>query len=62
MEAQTRLSCHNTFISTGNITILSLSSDDYLHGSLSSQSREACKYSSDETENIVVFSAEINLL
>ena len=34
METQTRLSCHNKFISAGNITILSVSSDDYLHASL----------------------------
>ena len=39
METQTRLSRHNKFISTENIiTILSVSSDDYLHASLSSQS------------------------
>ena len=31
METQTRLSCHNKFISAENITILSVSSDDYLH-------------------------------
>ena len=38
METQTRLSRHYKFISTENITILSVSSDDYLHASLSSQS------------------------
>ena len=39
METQTRLSRHNKFISAENIiTILSVSSDDYLHASLSSQS------------------------
>ena len=38
METQTRLSRHNKFISAENITILSVSSDDYLHVSLSSQS------------------------
>ena len=31
METQTRLSCHNKFISAENITILFVSSDDYLH-------------------------------
>ena len=31
METQTRLSRHNKFISAENITILSVSSDDYLH-------------------------------
>ena len=38
METQTRLSHHNKFILAENITILSVSSDDYLHASLSSQS------------------------
>ena len=38
MEAQTQLSRHNKFISVENITILSISPDDYLHASLSSQS------------------------
>ena len=38
METQTQLSCHNKFISVENITILSVSSGDYLHASLSSQS------------------------
>ncbi len=59
METQTRLSRHNKFISVENLTIFSVSSDDYLHVSLSSQSsqrtvtphlllcdeREACKKS-----------------
>ena len=35
METQTRLSRHNKLISAENITILSVSSDDYLHASLS---------------------------
>ena len=34
METQTRSSRHNKFISVENITILSVSSDDYLHASL----------------------------
>ena len=34
METQTWLSGHNKFISVENITILSISSDDYLHASL----------------------------
>ena len=38
METQTRLSRHNKFISAENITILSVSSDDYLHDSLLLQS------------------------
>ena len=38
METQTRLCHHDEFISAENITILSVSSDDYLHASLSSQS------------------------
>ena len=37
METQTRLSRHDKFISAENINILSASSDDYLHVSLSSQ-------------------------
>ena len=40
METQTRLSRHNKFISAENITILSVSSDDNLYASLSSQSRK----------------------
>ena len=42
METQTRLSRHIRFISVENITILFVSSDDYLHASLSSQSNEFC--------------------
>ena len=38
METQARLSRHNKFISAENITILSVSSDDFLLASLSSQS------------------------
>ena len=38
METQTRLSRHDKFISAQNITILSISSDDSLHASLSSKS------------------------
>ena len=38
MEIQTRLSHHDKFILAENITILSVSSDDYLHASLLSQS------------------------
>ena len=34
METQTRLSRHNKFISAENITILSVSSENYLHASL----------------------------
>ena len=34
METQTWLSRHNKFILTENITILSVSSDDYLHAIL----------------------------
>ena len=40
MWNQTRLSRPNKFISAENIIILSVSLDDYLHASLSSQSRE----------------------
>ena len=38
METQTRFSRHNKSISVENIIILSVSSDDYLHASLKSQS------------------------
>ena len=38
METQSWLSRHKKIILAGNITILSVSSDDYLHASLSSQS------------------------
>ncbi len=34
METQTRLSRHNKLISAENITILSISSNDYLHAFL----------------------------
>ena len=34
MEIQNWLSCHYIFISAENITILSVSSDDFLHASL----------------------------
>ena len=61
METQTRLCRHNKFISVENITLLSVSSDDYLHASLCDE-KEACKWSSDETESRVIFSTEINLL
>ena len=39
METQTRLSRHNQCISAENITILSFSSDDYLHASSYSEDR-----------------------
>ena len=38
METRTRLSRHNKFISAENITLFSVSSDDYLHASLESES------------------------
>ena len=34
METQTWLSCHNKFISAENISILSVSSEDFLHAIL----------------------------
>ena len=72
MEIQTWLRRHYKFISAENITILSVSSDDFLHAFLEvaeqqmwnyspTTSRKARKKSSDETESIVIFSAEINL-
>ena len=38
MDTQTCLSRHNKFISAENITLFSVSSDDYLHASLESES------------------------
>ena len=47
METQTWLSRHNKFISAENITILSVSSDDFLHAFLEvaeqQTSRKTCK-------------------
>ena len=43
---ETRLSCHNKFISAENITILSVTSDDYLHASLEVAEQQMWNYSS----------------
>ena len=53
METQTRLSHHNKFILAENITILSVSSDDYLHASLSSQSSE-CGVTEDKIKELKI--------
>ena len=46
METQTWLSCHNRFISVENITILSISSDDFLHALLKVAEQQMWNYSS----------------
>ena len=60
METQTWLSRHYKFISAENINILSVLSDDFLQIILLFCNFEK-KKSSDETESIVIFYAEINL-
>ena len=61
METQSWLSRHYKFILAGNITILSVSSDDFLHAFLKVAEQQARKKSSDETESIVIFPGKINL-
>ena len=46
METQTWLSCHNRFISEENITIISVSSDDFLHAFLEVAEQKMWNYSS----------------
>ena len=46
METQTWLSCHYKFISAENITILSVSSDDFLHAFLEVAEQLMWSYSS----------------
>ena len=53
MESQTWLSCLNKSISMENITRLSVSLDDFLRAILEDV---------EQTENLAIFSAEINLL
>ena len=45
METQTWLSHHYKFILAENITILSISSDDFLHGFLEVAEQQICNYS-----------------
>ena len=45
METQTWLSCHYKFISVENITIFSVSSDDFLHGFLEVAEQQMWNYS-----------------
>ena len=45
METQTRLSRHYKFIAAENITILSVSSDNYLHASLEVAGQQMWNYS-----------------
>ena len=46
METQTWLSCHYEFISAENITIHSVSSDDFLHAFLDVAEQQMWSYSS----------------
>ena len=46
METQTWLSCHHKFISAENITILSVSSDDFLHAILEVSEQQMWNYGS----------------
>ena len=46
MEPQTWLSCHDRFISTENITILPISSDDLLNALLEIAEQQMWSYSS----------------
>ena len=46
MEMQTWLSCHNKFILTESIAILSVSSDDFLHAILEVAEQQMQSYSS----------------
>ena len=47
METQTWLSCHYKFISAENTSILSFSSDDFLHAFLEVAEQQMWNYSSD---------------
>ena len=46
METQTSLSCHDKFISAENITILSVSSDGFLHALFEVTEQQMGSYSS----------------
>ena len=46
MDTQTWLSRHYKSISVENITILSVSSDDFLHAFLEVEEQQMCNYSS----------------
>ena len=46
METQTRLSHHNKFISAENITLLSVSSDDFSHAFLEVAEQQMWNHSS----------------
>ena len=52
MENQTRLSRHYKFISAKNITILSVSSEDYLHTSFEVAEQQMWNYSSYSEDKI----------
>ena len=51
METQTWLCCHNKFILVENITILSASSDDFLHAILEVAEHQVWNYSSYVKKN-----------
>ena len=54
METQTRLSHRYKFISVENITIFSVSSDDYLHSSLEVADQQMLNYNSYSEDKIKV--------
>ena len=58
METQTWFSCHNKFISTENITILSVSSDDFLHNILEVTEQQMWNYGSYVEKKKLKFSSE----
>ena len=58
METQTWLSYHNKFISAENITILSVSSDDFLHAILEVAEQQMWSYSSYVKKKSFKFTSE----
>ena len=58
METQTWLCCHDKFISAENITILSVSSDDFLPALLEVAEQQMWSYSSYEKKKKKRFSGE----
>ena len=61
METQTRLSRHDKFISEENITILSVSSDDYLHISLVAEQQmwSYSSYSDDRIKELKILKKDL---
>ena len=59
METQTCLSCHNKFISVEIITILSISSDDFLHAFLEVAEQQMWNYSSYVKKKQKYFNSQV---